>query len=41
MQMDLSQGQIQIIIPECCRMNLDTCAHVPKRQRKTKVNIGL
>ena len=30
-----------MIIPECCREGWETCEHVPKKQRKSKVNIGL
>lgn len=37
----LDNGQIKIIIPECCREGWDSCPHVPKRLRAKKRNIAL
>ena len=31
----------RIIIPECCREGWDSCKHVPKPYKKSKVNVGL
>lgn len=31
----------EIIIPRCCREGLDSCPHVPKKQKQIKRNIGL
>lgn len=28
-------------IPDCCRLGLESCPHVPKKQRKVKSNVGL
>ncbi len=33
--------QFNWVIPQCCREGWKSCPHVPKRQRKTKNNIGL
>jgi hypothetical protein len=37
----LDQSTIEIIIPTCCREGWDSCAHIPKRDKKTKTNPGL
>lgn len=39
--MTKSSEPFTMIIPRCCREGLDSCTHVPKKQRKTKNNIGL
>jgi hypothetical protein len=31
----------QVIIPECCQKNLDSCPHKVKRGLKVKRNMGL
>jgi len=33
--------QFNWIVPQCCREGWASCKHVPKRQRKTKRNIGM
>lgn len=33
--------QFSWVIPQCCREGWKSCPHVPKRQRKTKTNVGL
>lgn len=37
----LTSQEIEFIIPECCRLGLPSCPHVPKKQKKVKTNIGL
>lgn len=37
----LTEKQIKIIIPECCRLGLDSCTHVTPKPQKKKKNIGL
>lgn len=32
---------VMIIIPECCKLGLPNCPHVPKKKKKAKTNIGL
>lgn len=37
----LDPNTFKWVIPECCREGWDSCKHVPKREKKEKVNIGL
>jgi hypothetical protein len=37
----LNSERMNVIIPQCCREGWDTCPHVPKKQRKSKTNVGL
>ena len=37
----LSEERLRVIIPECCREGWASCPHVPKKQRKSRTNIGL
>lgn len=38
------KGEEEIVpvwLPQCCREGWPDCPHVPKKQRKIKVNIGV
>ena len=32
---------LDIKIPDCCKEGREDCPHVPKKEKKQKVNIGL
>lgn len=38
---EVSEKEVKIFIPECCREGWDSCTHVVKHKRAKKKNIGL